>query len=241
LSLIAKNSPAELNGPSAYFVNHALRFYQTYKACRDLVTTDASILSVGAGPAFVEFVLSRELALNVTVFDFEEAIVRNSHQYATHGFQAISGNFVQDLARLGNKRFDLIIFGEIVEHIPMPPDKQFEILRRHLNPGGHLVVTTPNIANLYNIRKLVRGKNIIARADRLFSPVCADFESVHRREYVLDEICTAMRSTGLSVTKRKYILLRYPRRAFKALLAFIVFVSLRRWRPMMLVVGQNGN
>lgn len=236
---IAKNSPAELNRPKDYLYIHSLRFYETYKLCRSIVSSDSSILSVGAGRAFVEFVLARELGLNVSVFDFEEALVRNTDQYAEHGFKTTAGNFLNDMSRLGGEEFDLILFAEIVEHIPMVPEKQFEILARHLKPNGYLVVSTPNIASFNNIIKLIKGRHIMASAERLFSPVCAENEAVHRREYLMEEICTAMRDVGLHATRKDYIFLHYPRLAFQSFFLFGVLNLFKRGRPMMLIVGQR--
>ena len=234
---IAKNSPAEKNRPRDYLHTHALRFYETYKLCGSMISCDSSILSVGAGRAFVELVLAQEFGVNVSVFDFEEAIIRNADQYIENNFKTIAGNFLNDTSSLGSEKFDLIMFCEIVEHIPMIPEKQFEKLVEHLKPNGYLIVSTPNIASLNSIIKLITGRNIITGAERLFSPVCAENESVHRREYVMEEICMAMHKVGLRATQKKYIFMRYPRLAFQSFFLFGILSFIKKWRPMMLIVG----
>ena len=67
---IANNSPAEINRPKNYLSNHSIRFYETYKLSSELIERGNSVLSVGAGRAFVEFVLAQANASKLTVFDF---------------------------------------------------------------------------------------------------------------------------------------------------------------------------
>lgn len=42
-----------------------------------------------------------------------------------------------------DERFDVVFAGELIEHLERFPDF-FESVRRHLAPGGKLVLTTPN-------------------------------------------------------------------------------------------------
>lgn len=52
--------------------------------------------------------------------------------------------------------YDLLIAGEIIEHL-VDTDHFAEEALRVLKPGGHLILSTPNLASWYNRVRLLRG------------------------------------------------------------------------------------
>ena len=55
-----------------------------------------------------------------------------------------------------NKRFDMLFAGDVLEHLSNP-GLFLSAARRHLKPGGRMVVSTPNCFNLFNLaEKLVK-------------------------------------------------------------------------------------
>lgn len=48
------------------------------------------------------------------------------------------------------ERFDVIYAGDLIEHLANP-GKFLESSKRHLKPGGRLLLTTPNAFNLFNL------------------------------------------------------------------------------------------
>lgn len=56
--------------------------------------------------------------------------------------------------------FDVVIFAEIIEHLLMDPCAVLREIRRVLKVDGHLILTTPNVARLENVAKLLSGANI---------------------------------------------------------------------------------
>ena len=55
-----------------------------------------------------------------------------------------------------NKRFDVLFAGDVLEHLSNP-GLFLSAARRHLEPGGRLVISTPNCFNLFNLaEKLVK-------------------------------------------------------------------------------------
>lgn len=55
------------------------------------------------------------------------------------------------------ERFDVIICGEVIEHLGHPAGL-FQGALRHLLPGGRLVITTPNPYALWRIKHFLRGQ-----------------------------------------------------------------------------------
>lgn len=51
---------------------------------------------------------------------------------------------------------DAVLFSEVIEHL-VDPDHALEELRRVLRPGGHLMLSTPNLAAWYNRALLLAG------------------------------------------------------------------------------------
>ncbi|NEA03317.1 class I SAM-dependent methyltransferase, partial [Streptomyces sp. SID10116] len=51
---------------------------------------------------------------------------------------------------------DAVLFSEVVEHL-VDPDSALDELRRVLRPGGHLMLSTPNLAAWYNRGLLLAG------------------------------------------------------------------------------------
>lgn len=52
---------------------------------------------------------------------------------------------------------DAVLFSEVVEHL-VDPDGALDELRRVLRPGGHLMLSTPNLAAWYNRAFLLAGR-----------------------------------------------------------------------------------
>jgi len=53
------------------------------------------------------------------------------------------------------RRFDTIVAGEIIEHLPNP-GRSLVNWRRHLKPGGRLVLTTPNAFYINQVWKILK-------------------------------------------------------------------------------------
>ncbi|WKX69285.1 bifunctional 2-polyprenyl-6-hydroxyphenol methylase/3-demethylubiquinol 3-O-methyltransferase UbiG [Streptomyces sp. XD-27] len=51
---------------------------------------------------------------------------------------------------------DAVLFSEVIEHV-VDPDAALDELRRVLRPGGHLLLSTPNLAAWYNRGLLLAG------------------------------------------------------------------------------------
>jgi 2-polyprenyl-6-hydroxyphenyl methylase/3-demethylubiquinone-9 3-methyltransferase len=66
---------------------------------------------------------------------------------AEHGAEIVTYEDLSnplELLELGNDRFDVVLFSEIIEHITFNPGEMGRVVHQLLKPGGLIVVTTPN-------------------------------------------------------------------------------------------------
>ena len=123
------------------------------------VQQGSRVLDVGAGPGVVPLVLAR-LGCRATALDtWREYAPEYANQMGTAadqirrlqaaGVATVQHDLVAE-ARLpfDDGQFDVVTFYDVIEHLPGTPRFVLEEFRRVLKPGGRLVVTTPNLANL---------------------------------------------------------------------------------------------
>jgi 2-polyprenyl-3-methyl-5-hydroxy-6-metoxy-1,4-benzoquinol methylase len=221
-----------------YLRPHVGRLYETFTECLRVVPPGATLLSVGAGGAYVEKQLARTRGALVTVVDFPEAIRQHEPDYQPYGFRSLGVNLAEERLDLG-ERFDVVLSFEVVEHLPMPPHEHIGALRRLLKPGGRLVLTTPNLAHLPNVVRLLRGRPVLPDARLTFAPPCYENEHVHRREYVAAEIVAAMRQAGLTHERTAYLSCR--RRGTLGGCVRRLYDLAPRWKKIMLLVGRRSS
>jgi 2-polyprenyl-3-methyl-5-hydroxy-6-metoxy-1,4-benzoquinol methylase len=99
-----------------------------------------------------------------------------------------------DLEQLRDAAYGVVLCLGVIEHVPHTPRPMLQALFRVLKPGGVLLLDTPNIAYLYNRRKLARGESIMA-------PIASQFDAEvpfegHHREYSSAEIAWMLQRVG---------------------------------------------
>ena len=93
-----------------------------------------------------------------------------------------------------DNEFDLVIMAEIIEHLLMDPCRVLREIKRVLKPGGTLIITTPNVARLENVMRLIGGANIYDPYSG-YGPY-----GRHNREYNLHELALLLRFHGYDPT-----------------------------------------
>lgn len=88
---------------------------------------------------------------------------------------------------------DVVVFGEVLEHMTNDPWFAIGEIARVLKPGGALVLTTPNVARLENVVALVEGRNLYDPFSK-YGPY-----GRHNREYTRDELHRLLAHGGFEV------------------------------------------
>ncbi|WP_408995137.1 class I SAM-dependent methyltransferase [Streptomyces europaeiscabiei] len=69
---------------------------------------------------------------------------------------AVRGELADGGLPLRSESADAVLFSEVIEHL-VDPDAALDEIRRVLRPGGHLMLSTPNLAAWYNRVLLLAG------------------------------------------------------------------------------------
>ena len=134
-----------------YFGNSRARYLKTLDAIPEDIAVNkaAKILDIGGYSVFEDMMIDR--------YGFE-----NLKTFATP-------NLNVDTLDFENNSFDLIILGEVIEHL-YDPDIILQECSRILKPNGVLLITTPNLLSWYNRILMVFG----------YYPMNLDISCVHK-------------------------------------------------------------
>jgi len=144
--------------------------------------------------------------------------------------------------------FTGVVMGQILEHFTYSPRRTLMEVRRVLKPGGLLIVDVPNVGELHNYYRLIRGKNILYDYKKHY----IDYEPViykgrpyferHNHEFTPRDLRALAETCGFEVVRVAYIRSRrYGKRGFRRL--EVPFTALRdlvpRFRNSLMLTAQN--
>lgn len=98
-----------------------------------------------------------------------------------------------------DKKFDLIVFTEVIEHLFTAPELVLYYLKSLLLENGVILYMTPNATSLYRRLKLLRGID-------LYEKIRFNTENPgHFREYTKNEMIDIGKTSGLEVVDHIYL------------------------------------
>lgn len=92
--------------------------------------------------------------------------------------------------------YPLAVMAEVIEHLGISAPAALKLMRGLVEPGGHLVLQTPNATALHKRLKMLAGRHPYMQLND--DPT----DPMHIREYTLDEIEAAGREAGFEVSGR---------------------------------------
>lgn len=127
---------------------------QTRYDLLDRISTDAkTILEFGCGEAPLGEALKKRQKCRVVGIELDP----EAAAIATKRIDAVYRGDVREIVSIMDERFDWIIGGDIVEHLD-EPWSFLDDLRNVANPGGHLLLSIPNLANVSLVNDLLQGR-----------------------------------------------------------------------------------
>ncbi len=98
------------------------------------------------------------------------------------------------------RKFDIILFCEIMEHLRADPVEILQDFKRILAPDGAIYLTTPNVMALGSVLALTSG--VSAQAKYSKRNRVHEVGNIHVREYTMKELVASTASAGLAVKYR---------------------------------------
>lgn len=185
-----------------YFLIHEVRYKQILQRCNDLTMQQrVRILDVGCYPYHLGSALEK---LGHDVYG-----IASAHE-PIHGPKIKICNIENDKFPFKDNFFDLVIFSEVLEHLPRSPVHALKEMRRVTKPDGHLLVTTPNIARSINRVKGLLGKSVTYPLTQVLEE--SHIYHRHNREYTMPELRKLTEFSGWNIKQSEYFISYTPMR-----------------------------
>jgi SAM-dependent methyltransferase len=159
----------------------------------EMVGAERDVLELGCGAGAMTRAMA-EIGCKVVGVEMDPVAAEHARPHAD---QVVVGDLVTlDLAaELGEGRFDVLVFGDVLEHLP-DPLAALRKLRPLLRPGGHIVVSVPNVAHGDVRLALLSGRFDYASLGLL--------DATHLRFFTWDTLRTLLQDAGfVSVEVRR--------------------------------------
>jgi SAM-dependent methyltransferase len=188
-----------------YIATHIRRFVETLKRVSAL-PAPLRILELGAVPYSMTILLRHYLRAEVTPLSFYEVeegrtlhLLESPDGLERYEFPYRPVNVERDVYPLPDASFDVVLCCEILEHLLINPSHMLFESHRVLKPGGHVLISTPNVTRAENVRRLSEGRNI---SDAYHGN---GIYGRHNREFTATEVATLLESCGFTVTRSETI------------------------------------
>ncbi len=110
-------------------------------------------------------------------------------------------NAEQDPFPYGEGCFSTVLCCELIEHLMRDPMHLMSEVNRILKPGGHLVLTTPNIASLRAVAGILQGYHPGFFQAYLRPSEAGETDARHNREYTPLEIHQLLENSGFEIVR----------------------------------------
>lgn len=187
-----------------YFWTHSVRYSETLKRIQSVAgEKQLTILDIGCFPYHMGKALELLGHIVYGIASYHEKI--NNKQIAIVNIETEKFPYKDNF-------FDLVLFNEVIEHLPQSPVPALQEIYRVTKKGGYLMITTPNIARSINRVKLLFGKNIMYPTSVYFEENGKGNNIYHRhnREYTLEELTSIVKKTGWQIAEKEYFISYTP-------------------------------
>ena len=188
------------DGPADELKNYANDDFKRFIYTLGLVpeTPGLRILELGANPYFTTTLLQKFRQAELHLANFfatgnepegnQNVTIHQTGEIINYSYKHF--NVEEDEFPYADDMFDVVLFCEIVEHLLKDPVHALAEIRRVLKPGGTLIVTTPNVVRLENVRKMIAGENIYDPYSG-YGPY-----GRHNREYTQQDLFSLLSANG---------------------------------------------
>jgi SAM-dependent methyltransferase len=158
------------------------------------------LLEIGANPYFTSMLIKKFTRYDLYMTNFfglkdNKKMIQNkvNKDRVKIDFEFYHSNIETDELPFEESWFDVVCFCEVIEHLVNDPIQALMRVKKHLKKDGHLVLSTPNVARLENVSKMLAGANI-------YDPYSGyGAYGRHNREYNKHELSLLMDHMGFEI------------------------------------------
>jgi SAM-dependent methyltransferase len=138
------------------------RAVEDFAAERRINASELSILEVACGAGGITLPLAR-LGARVRALDIDrEDVARLVSRARELRMDNLNATVEDAFTFRHNVHYDVIVASEVIEHV-LDPDALLANIVRHLEPGGLLIITTPNGYGPWELSNYVRPRHVARR------------------------------------------------------------------------------
>jgi 2-polyprenyl-3-methyl-5-hydroxy-6-metoxy-1,4-benzoquinol methylase len=169
------------------------------------------LLDVGCFNGYISFIFA-QLGYSVTATDAYE-LKESQQRFEKNGIEFFPSNLneLSPFKNIEDESFDVVVMGEVIEHVLNHPLGLMRDIARILRPGGFLILTTPNPATVMNVARLISGHSTLwGTADFIEFPKIDGEQiiskgDIHYREYLTSEVCHLLSAASFSLEQIRYM------------------------------------
>jgi 2-polyprenyl-3-methyl-5-hydroxy-6-metoxy-1,4-benzoquinol methylase len=206
----------------AYYDHFRDRYRNTLKWVSRVLPSGGRVLDIGSGQFAVLCRHLFECAADVLDIDTRSADALRANDVGFHALDLSRDVFAAE------RPYDLVVMAEVIEHVPTPPHVVFANLVPAIRPGGHLLITTPNLYRLRNLVRLLSGQRIF---DYFLVPG-PDQPLGHFLEYSREQLEWHVENAGLEIVESSIEQLSWGAATLAARLARRAVSPLLKARPL---------
>ena len=166
-------------------------------------------------------------------------------------YQHVNLNEVSPLQEFPDESFNLVLLGEVFEHILNQPAGLLKGIHRILRPDGLLLLTTPNPSTLANALRLLQdryilwGTPVFLKETKIEGGKIIDRGDIHYREYPAWVVRNLLSEVGFRVHVTRYVrsanslMHGFVKRAFKRLLWLLGLSGRRLFAPGYIICARK--
>ena len=187
-----------------YNRTHRTRLAADLQIVQNHCKSGASILECGAIPLLMTAALSQ---LDFKVEGLDLAPQRFSAAITSLGLQVHQCDIETEALPYESSSFEVVLFNELFEHLRVNPIFTLNQIHRVLEPGGLLLLSTPNLRSLRGLRNLLihnLGHSSSGDVFDQYSKLETLGHMGHVREYTSREVADFLGRVGFRVDKVIY-------------------------------------
>jgi len=165
--------------------------YGTHSLVAEEIGKGLSVLDVGCNKGYLKILSDTNDFYGI---DYDENDLKNALAMGYREVYKIDLNACRDFSC--NRKFDVIIFGDVLEHLLFPQEVLEFFIERYLKVGGKIIISLPNVANIS-----IRARLFFGNFDYTESGI---LDRTHLHLYTKRTAREFIEGVGLSIIKKKY-------------------------------------